>query len=28
LFVLQYVKKALGSQDDDLASQHPKTYSG
>ncbi|KAH8398358.1 hypothetical protein KR215_008865 [Drosophila sulfurigaster] len=23
-----YVKKALGSQDDDLASQHPKTYSG
>ncbi|XP_034656517.1 LOW QUALITY PROTEIN: COP9 signalosome complex subunit 3 [Drosophila subobscura] len=23
-----YVKKALGSQDDDLTSQHPKTYSG
>ncbi|EDW17331.1 COP9 signalosome complex subunit 3 [Drosophila mojavensis] len=23
-----YVKKSLGSQDDDLASQHPKTYSG
>lgn len=23
-----YVKKALGSQDDDMASQHPKTYSG
>ncbi|XP_064542583.1 COP9 signalosome complex subunit 3 [Drosophila montana] len=23
-----YVKKALGSQDEDLASQHPKTYSG
>ncbi|KAH8366124.1 hypothetical protein KR093_009332 [Drosophila rubida] len=23
-----YVKKALGSQEDDLASQHPKTYSG
>ncbi|ALC43544.1 CSN3 [Drosophila busckii] len=23
-----YVKKALGNQDEDLASQHPKTYSG
>ncbi|KRK05368.1 uncharacterized protein Dyak_GE28277 [Drosophila yakuba] len=23
-----YVKKALGSQDDDLTSQHPKTFSG
>ncbi|XP_023161209.1 COP9 signalosome complex subunit 3 [Drosophila hydei] len=23
-----YVKKSLGSQDEDLASQHPKTYSG
>lgn len=26
--LMQYVKKALGSQDEDLASQHPKTYSG